>query len=197
MRIHRGSNKPKLSNNVRLVYRGWVRGSMTKNRKWLVKSIDEILLPSLRRAGFFVVPLSKEDARSPEIRAAFPFGRLRRQRNAGFDQIEVQLDKRGGSAFRLNLGFFPVSQVAENDGSREPDDDWVHYLGESAELCERGFFSRWFSVKRLPWTDVSEDAYQRLVARVAGYIPEIENYFRSDSLSCQHMPHIRRIKEAR
>lgn len=79
---------------------------MTKNRKWLVKSIDEILLPSLRRAGFFVVPLSKEDARSPEIRAAFPFGRLRRQRNAGFDQIEVQLDKRGGSALRLNLGFF-------------------------------------------------------------------------------------------
>ncbi len=195
MRIHRGSNKLKLSNNVRLVYRGWVRGSMTKNRKWLVKSIDEILLPSLRRAGFFVVPLSKADARSPEIRKAFPFGRLRRQRGVGFDQVEVQLDKHGRAAFRLNLGFVPVSRVVETEGSGEPDEFWVQYLSESAELCERGFWNKWFSIKHVLWKNVSEGDYRRLVMRVASYMPEVELYFISDRPSSKHVPHIRVIKE--
>lgn len=161
-----------------------------QRRKWLLESIESLLLPELEGRGFRRVPLTPEEARS-EVRIAFPFGRLRREGPRGFELVEIQLDKYGSPVFRLNLGVVPFDGVEHKlVGRIPPEDVWVHYLDHTYEMYQVRWRRKWFSAGRLPRSDVSEADYQALVRRVMSLIPEIEALFWDGKLG----RHIREIR---
>lgn len=161
-----------------------------QRRKWLLESIESLLLPELERRGFQRVPLTPEEARG-ELRIAFPFGRLRREGPRGFELVEIQLDKYGSPVFRLNLGVVPFDGVEHKlVGRIPPEDVWLHYLGHTYEMYQVRWRRKWFSARRLPWSDVSKADYQDLVGRVVSLIPEIEALFRDGELG-KHLREIR------
>lgn len=145
---------------------------------WLKESIRALLLPELQRRGFELVPLAPDERRS-EIGTAFPFGRLRRLGSDGFELVEIQLDKRGRAAFRLNLGVAPPSGVQHPiTGHIAQEDVWVSYLDHSYELYERPLFRKWFSIPRRQGAVPTKDDYLDLVRKVVDLIPEVEELFR-------------------
>jgi hypothetical protein len=135
------------------------------------------------------VPLSGEDARSPEIKSAFPFGRLRRPAPSGLEIVEIQLEKRGAHAFRLNFGIAPAGGIEHVAGHVAQEDIWVHYLDRSYAAYQWPAFRRWFSVWHWPGAAVSEADYEKLVDSVVKLIPEVERALRDGELG----PHIKRI----
>jgi hypothetical protein len=85
-----------------------VHGS--KERTWLIESLETLFVPELERRGFRKVLLTPEEARS-EIRVGFRFGRLRREGPDGLEVVEIQLDKRRAPVFRINLGVAPPGGI--------------------------------------------------------------------------------------
>lgn len=163
----------------------------SKERQWLIKSINAMLLPSLRQHGFEVVPLSDEDARSSDIRTAFPFGRLRRMSQRGFDLVEIQLDKRGGAEFRLNVGIAPPDGIEHFiSGHVAQEDIWVGYLDQSYEVYKCPRLWMWFRVFHWPGRAVTKSNFDELVASVVELIPEVELALRDGKCG----PHVRQIK---
>lgn len=145
-------------------------------RRWLTKAIRSLLIPEFERRGFVVVPLDADDAQSREIRAAFPFGHLRRSSPSGYDLVEIQLGKYGAAEMRLNVGVAPVEGIEHAlTGHIEQEDVRVGYLDRSFELYRYPRFRRWFSVRRWPWQDISEQHYIELVRYVVTLIPEVED----------------------
>lgn len=150
---------------------------VSQQRRWLIDSIESLLLPELERHGFRRVPLTPIEARG-EIRFAFPFGRLRREGPGGFELVEIQLDKYGAADFRLNLGVAPPGGIEHEVTGRVPQEDIrVHYLDHSYEMSEAGWRKKWFSVRPLPWSEPSKSDYDELVRKVVGWLPEIEALF--------------------
>ncbi|MBL8350367.1 MAG: hypothetical protein JNL87_08615 [Burkholderiaceae bacterium] len=162
-------------------------------RKWLAKALQDLLLPKLEGAGFTRLPLSGPDASSAEIRAAFPFGRLRRARGDGFDQVEIQLDKRGSPAFRLNMGVIPRQGIAHPVAHVEPEQAWVQYLPRYCELYQRAWTRTWFKLSRWPGASPSEADYRALVERAAALLPEIESAF-DETKALPFASHLRRVR---
>ena len=150
-------------------------GNSAKIRKqWLMSNLQTFLLPEFTRLGFSILSLDDEDARSKDIRTAFPFGRLHRLAPNGLEMIEIQLDKHGNAAFRLNIGVSPFGGVECNGSHVAQKDMWVHYLGRYFELYRYPQWRRWFSVMSLPWAPATEDDYRVLVQNTVTVIPEIE-----------------------
>ena len=159
---------------------------MSSERQWLREALQEIMLPKLTQLGFAVLPLSGEDAKSREVRAAFPFGRFRREGRQGFEQIEIQLHTPPRAQFRLNVGVVPRDGVRNKLGSFEVDQVWVSYLPEHAECPS---LHRWFSVRRWPWQRETADDYRQLVTRVAEMTVDIELFFKE-----QKSRNLRRVR---
>ena len=157
-------------------------------RDWLIEAIESSLIPQLKAHGFAHLPLSGDDAKSPEIRHAFPFGRFRRNNQSAFEQVEIQLDKHGSAAFRLNLGVIPSGGVDHFAGHVTAEDAWVQYLQESGEVCNG---RRWFQPWTWPWSKPTRKQFDDLVTRVSQMIPEAEAFFRS-SKATDHIRVIRR-----
>jgi hypothetical protein len=161
-------------------------------KRWLLEAIRARLLPEFVRRGFEVVPLSDEDARG-EIRAAFPFGRLRRKGVNGFELIEVQLHPRDLAKFRINLGIAPPRGIDHFVGRHlAPEDIWVTYLDQYYEVYSSAIFRKWFAVRRGWWSKrpITEDDYHELIDRVRKLVPEIAQVF---SGIIESRTHIRRI----
>jgi len=163
----------------------------TRETKWLREAIGVLLVPELEKRGFRAVPL-KPDERRSEVAIAFPFGRMRRPGPGGLEIVEIQLDKRGAPAFRLNLGIAPPEGVHHPLGFVPQEDVWVHYLDQSYELYDRSLLGRrkWFS---LPWwrgKAIERQEVERLVQRVVALIPEVEALFREGKRG----PHIREVR---
>ncbi|MEF9355477.1 MULTISPECIES: hypothetical protein [Ralstonia solanacearum species complex] len=161
----------------------------TEPKRWLTNSLRSRLIPEFERRGFNVVPLTGDDARSGEIRAAFPFGRLRRPGPNGLEMVEIQLDKHGRAAFRLNIGVAPSGGIAHAVGQVAQEDIWVHYLSRYYEVYRWPLARRWFSVWRWPGSSATQADYDALVKRVVDLIPEVEEVLTSGGRG----PHIRLI----
>lgn len=106
--------------------------------------------------------------------------------------IEVQLDKSGRAAFRLNSGIGPLEGVRDQFGYFAPGKLWVHYLDEYCETYRSPAFRRWFAARR-NWfgTSTSKEDYRNLVKNHLYVVDELEGFFRSGKLG----RHMRRIKK--
>jgi hypothetical protein len=164
---------------------------MKKERCWLMEAIRSQLLPEFLARGFVLTPLprAEQGPTDREFLVSFPFGRLRRSVDHGFEQVEIQLAPRGRAAFRLNFGLIPTGGVKGGLGHIVVDDAGVHSLPERFALYSCPFFSMNFSVRRWMWSkrERTEDEYRALVARVVDLLPEIEDALRNAKIG----PHIR------
>jgi hypothetical protein len=160
-----------------------------QRRLWLKESLQQYLVPELIARGFVSVPLSSVDKRSKEICSSFPFGRFRRGKGNYFEMIEIQLDKHGRAAFRLNIGISPSGGINHVAGHVEQDDVWVHYLDSYYEMYQNAFMRFWFSVFSLPWKKLAKSDYECLVKKVVLLLPELEGVLKDRSLG----RHIRQI----
>jgi hypothetical protein len=159
---------------------------MSTTRTLLIRALQERLIPVFMGLGFNQLPLSPEDQGSREVSFSFPLGRLRRIKNDGsFELLEIQLDKHGAAKFRLNFGVVPVQGIDHPVKHVDQSEASVQYLKYYCELCSWPLFMKWFSV---PSTS-SESKVWRLVDRVAGFIPEVEAWFKTDKAG----PHVRRV----
>ena len=156
-----------------------------------MESIKKRLVPEFESRGFTAVPSTAEDKRG-EIGAAFPFGRMQRRGPRGLETIEIQLDKRGGASFRLNVGLVPADGVVDAHAGHIPANRvWVQYLPESYELLQSPRLWKWFSVTRWPWKRITSAHYDKLVNDVVKLMPEIEGFFR-DGKPGPHMRYVDR-----
>ena len=143
-------------------------------RRWLLANLRSILVPELVRRGFEVVPLDDADAKSPEMRSALPFGRLRRAGPNGVELVEIQLDKHGWPAFRLNFGNVPLEGIQGRVGWIEARDVSVHYLTRHYGLYHSRFFASWFAVSNWIGRAETEADYKALMQDVIALLPEVE-----------------------
>lgn len=165
-------------------------------RKWLIASLEAILLPELERRGFQRAPLAGEDARG-EMAIGFPFGRMRRETAAGLELVEIQLDKRRLPAFRLNLGIAPEGGIQHPLTGHVPQDEiWVHYLPRYWEVYASRWTShglpftrRWFAARRWPGAVPARADYDALVQRVVMLLPHVERALREQAPG----PHVREV----
>ena len=149
-------------------------------RQWLVQGLERHLLPALRERGFEVEPLTADQAKSREFRAAFPFGGLRRPTADGIDLVEVQLDKRCAAAFRLNFGIAPKGGLNHPSfGFLAEADVNVQSLPVYYEALSYPVLWRWFRVRR-PWfgPSASKIEVERLVASRLDLVDEVEGVLR-------------------
>lgn len=148
-----------------------------KRRRWLIESLGEYLVPAFQEHGFQLVPLLGEEARSSELRLTLPFGYLRRVTPRGFDLVEIQLDKHGDAAFRLNIGVAPVGGI-DHDlvGHINQEDVRVHDLDRYFEAYSWPLFWRWFAVRR-GWfgPPATKADYVNLVEDNLGLVREVED----------------------
>jgi hypothetical protein len=166
----------------------------TQGNDFLVERVREALIPRLFDSGFKEIPLSGKDARSREIRSAFPFGRMRRTTAEGCDALEVQFDKRGRLAFRINLGRVPTNGIDHSIGGHILlEDVWVAYLPNYFEVYDNAMFRVWFGSSIWPFEKISHQKLMRAVERAASVLPEIEAVLSSN----QSGKHVRRISVRR
>jgi hypothetical protein len=149
---------------------------MVTHRSWLLKDLREVLVPELESLGFQRLALSREDAAAADIRRAFPFGRYRRSAPGGFEQIEVQLDRRGRAAFRLNVGWVPDTGIQHAvAGEIQAEEVWVHYLAHGIALPS---LTGWYSCSRWFWRRVTTDTVRDLVEKAVRELePKLKSYF--------------------
>lgn len=157
---------------------------------WLTESIRAILIPALERRGCHAVPLTPEETRS-EIGVAFPFGRLCRAGPTGMEIVEVQFDKHGRAAFRLNLGIAPPTGIQHAVAGFIPKENvWVQFLDHYYVLTERSLLREWFSPSRPLAGTATRPGIETLVSRVVGLLGEVEALFRNG----RRGPHVREVK---
>lgn len=156
-------------------------------RAWLIESVRGVVIPALESRGFSIKPLNERDRRSPEVGTAFPFGQLRRVGPSGVEIVEIQLDKRGKAALRLNIGIAPPEGVSHAGGRITQEDVWVHYLDRYYVAYQSPLLRMWFSPKRWFSSKSTKRDYETLANRIVGIVPEIEQVLRDGKGG----PHIR------
>ena len=145
-----------------------------KSRRWLSDSIRKHLIPAFLHRGFHLVPLNGHDAERGEIRSIFPFGRLRRETVGGYEMIEIQFDKHGRAAFRLNIGVAPTAGIEHAAGPVAQEDIWMHFLDRYGEVYHFPLLRRWFSLWCWERRTATESDFDALVKGVAELVPELE-----------------------
>jgi hypothetical protein len=102
--------------------------------------------------------------------------------------VEIQLDKRGKAALRMNIGIAPPEGISHVGGRIAQEDVWVHYLDRYYVAYQSPLLRKWFSPKR--WWFSSKPTkrdYEALASRIVGIVPEIEQVLRDGRAG----PHIR------
>jgi hypothetical protein len=159
---------------------------MSATRTLLIRALKDRLVPVFVARGFNQLPLSQEVQESREVRFSFPLGQLRRIKSDGsFELVEIQLDKRGASKFRLNFGVVPLRGIDHPIKHVEQSEAAVQYLDYYCELCSWPLFMKWFSVS----STNSESQVWQLVDRVASFVSEVEGWFATGKVG----PHVRRV----
>lgn len=102
--------------------------------------------------------------------------------------MEIQLDKRGSAAFRLNIGFVPTCGVVAAGTRIEPEAVWVHYLPVWYGMYRRPLTAGWFKVPF--WKQPSASEYKHIVNYVVTLLPEIDTAL----LHQKRGPHLRRFR---
>ncbi|WP_337681781.1 MULTISPECIES: hypothetical protein [unclassified Lysobacter] len=163
-----------------------VAASSGSARNGLLAALERRLVPELARRGFESVPLDAEDRRAGEIRKAFPFGRCRRRGQQGYDQVEIQIDKRSGDAFRLNFAAVPAAGIPHPAGHVRAEDAWIHYLERYCTLYRHPLFRTWFSPRGW-WGFGAGSDIAAPVDEAIALLPEIDAFFAEGKIG----PHVR------
>ncbi len=142
-----------------------------------------MLLPALHAQGFEPVALTDQEKRS-ELSTAYPFGRLRRARESGFDLVELQLPRYGKPAFRISAGFVPSTGLDHEVVGHVPAEDvWSSHLPLHYVFYQVPLLQRWFSLWHWPGRQATQADVDALVTEVtASVIPEIESALREGRL---------------
>ena len=146
--------------------------------------VKELIIPEFERRGFTSVALDAEDARSPEIKTAFPFGRLRRSNAHGFDLVEIQMNKHNPESLRLNFSAVPADGIEHVAGHVAAKDVWVHYMNHYCTLYRSPFFRSWFSTRKV----FSKTSMTSTIEEVIDRIVEIDDFFATGKIG----PHVRK-----
>ena len=156
----------------------------------LNKEISCSLFLALIASGFTAHPLSAADRHDRGIQRSFPFGRFRRTRGEGNDQIEIQIEAKDTRAFRLNIGFVPREGIKHSTGFVREEDVWNQYLPRYAQMYDSPLGRRWFSASgslfRRPAKGVQE-----VVENVVQLLPEVELALAEFDHPNSSMKHIR------
>lgn len=145
--------------------------------KWLHKNIVSILIPALQDMGFEWKKQGTAKEVGREIVLGLPFGDMRRRRGDVVDIVQINLRKRDRSFFVISAGSCPLEGAREYlRGMHVPLNEMkVDYLEKSWTLKPNPRSFRFFGF-RLKWLrNLSEADYERLVRRVASYVPEIQD----------------------
>lgn len=147
------------------------------DRHELIEVLRRRLVPAVEQLGFVVVASDARE-KNTEAGAAFPFGRLRRRTSDGFDLIEIQFEKDGSAAFRLNVGQVPLVGIEHAVGHVAAEDVWVHYLEHFCTLYSSRFFRRWF---RFEASDAAADRERlnALADSVISLLPQVDDFLKS------------------
>jgi hypothetical protein len=148
-------------------------------RRWLAASIRDVLLPALYAQGFGPVALTDQEQRG-ELRTAFPFGRLRRARESGFDVVEIQLARHGKPAFRISAGVVPLTGINHPVVGHVPAENvWSSHLSQHYVLYDYPFIQRWFSLWHWPGRQVMQADVSAFITKITtSLISEIESALR-------------------
>jgi len=158
------------------------------DRKLLLQTLQDHLVPVILKDGFEQVPLPKEIS-SPETKAAFPFGLMRRKKGRDFELIEIQLDKGGAPKFVVNFGIAPSEGVNLPWGHLAQDKLGVSALPEAYRLYSSATFAKWFSPPLIAPLSGKESKVQKAVDHAAGLYQEIKVWFANRSVG----PHMRKF----
>lgn len=150
----------------------------SEERRWLKASLRDALLPALHAQGFEPVALTDQEKRS-ELGTAFPFGRLRRARESGFDVVEIQMARHGKPAFRIAAGVVPSAGIDHLVGHVAAEDVWSSHLPRHYVLYGLPLTGRWFSLWHWPGRQVTQADVEAFVKEVTeSVVPEIESALR-------------------
>ena len=150
---------------------------VNSDRRELIDVLHRRLVPAVEQLGFVAVaPDARE--KNTEAGAAFPFGRLRRRTADGFDLIEIQFEKDGSAAFRLNVGQVQSVGIEHAVGHVAAEDVWVHYLEHFCTLYSSRYFRRWF---RFEASDAAanRERLKALADAVIRLLPEVDDFLKS------------------
>jgi hypothetical protein len=159
------------------------------HNKWLHKNIVNILIPAIQDMGFEWKKQGTAKEVGREIVLGLPFGDMRRRRGDVVDIVQISLRKRDRSFFIVRAGSCPPEGAREYlRGSHVPLDEMkVDYLEKAWALVPNPRSFRYFGF-RFKWLrNLTEADYERLVRRVADYLPEIEGALVSGTAG----PHMR------
>jgi hypothetical protein len=163
---------------------------LRRRREWLIQSIRSHLLPVFFQHGFVVAPLTggPPDPDDRKYLDIFPLGELRRARpGVGVDLIRIQFAAYRRAAFRIHAGVaLSEGRMWANEFFETHARPWLRPSLRALKVEPLGV---WFSLWPRSFRSAAKADYEKLVARVAGYVPEIELALREGQLG----PHIRRV----
>lgn len=160
------------------------------HRKWLVEALKLVLVPEFEKRGFSIIPLSGELSKDRDYRFSYPFGRLRRMKEKGFELIGIKLSKKGSARFSLTIGTVPIEGNKLAFGKIVPPKDvWADDLETYYCLFRNKFLWSDFSIRQWPWKTIVKADYFKLAEEVAKLISEIDEVFATGKCG----PHISRF----
>ena len=142
----------------------------------LIDALRDQLVPVLERKGFEARPFPKaQEKDAAQLRAAFPFGSMKRRRGGRLDLVEIQLHTPPSPKFVINFGTVPAEGVTVPWGHFSQDETIVSALPDGFRLHSRRFLKAfaWFSA----------------VDQAVALFPEIDAWFETGAIG----PHISNI----
>ena len=159
-------------------------------RKWMVKALQEHLVPAFQKQGFDLTFEPKDAPR--EMRSMYRLGHLKRRIPDGIEQVDILMSEAPRSSFSVTFGFISNEGITiKNKGWSSADELRVAEARIHNALCwsPRLFFSAWWWIFYWPWQTPKYEDYVALVKRVAALISEVEEVFRNGSVG----PHVRQL----
>src|SRR4051812_42603302 len=128
------------------------------DRELLIEALGERFIPLLAERGFVLYPIANKESVSGELRAAFPFGQLKRTKGSDVELLEIQFDKVGAARFVINIGVVPPGGVILPWGHFASDIVIASGLPEAYRLHSGTIRRSWFSLGWLPVGKVAKVA---------------------------------------
>ena len=163
---------------------------LRKHKDLLLQSVQTRILPVFVQQGFSVAPPVHNSPIDRKSADTFPFGLRRARPDArGVDLVEIQFMTYQRAAFRINACAVPKEGMMTVGGHRSVDELEAGGLHDHFEMYDSPRWWRWFSLWFWRFRTPEKSDYDKLVRRVAGYLPEIELALHDGKLG----PHIRKI----
>jgi hypothetical protein len=156
-------------------------------REYLVRELEQRMLPMLLARGFVRHPLSGKERDSAEVLAAFPLGCMKRARDSELEILEIQFDKHDSPRFVINVGKVPPEGISLPWGHFGQNEIGVSGLPDALRLYSSARWSRWFSLGWFARNHGGRAA--EVVSEVIALYPEVELWFASGSVG----PHMRKF----